>query len=375
MEQVETLIVGGGIAGLSTAWHLARSGRKGILLVEKERFLGTQSTGRNAAILRTVGPDPLTTALGQRSARVMRKPPEGFTQVPLIDPCGLLLVGDAEHGATLASWVEAAGPEAGGQEISTGQLRQQAPFYRGEAERIFSFPTEGRLDIAALVAGFARGARAAGATIRCGVSVSHLTREGGRVTGVRLSDGTDLMADTTILAAGGWAGKLGEAAGSSVALRPTRRHLMVTAPHAGIESDWPVVWALGDDFYCRPESGGMLLCACDQTEVEPGECTRDDDVCEVIAAKTARLLPDFGDVQAARFWCGVRTLTRDDRFAIGFDPEVESLFWVAGLGGHGMVCSFEIGRLAARRIMGESSRGEQVEEEKALDPARLVAAS
>jgi D-arginine dehydrogenase len=372
MEKVETLIVGGGIAGLTTAWHLARAGRQGIVLVEKERFLGTQSSGRNAAILRTVGPDPLTTTLGQRSADVMRTPPEGFTEVPLIDPCGLLLLGDADHGDTLAGWVKAAGPNSGGREISVEGLRREAPFYQGEADRIFSFPTEGRIDIAALMAGFAGGARAAGATIRSGVSVSRLNRQGTRVTGVRLTDGTDLVADVTVLAAGGWAGQLGAEAGSRVVLRPTRRHLMVTAPHPGIDSSWPVLWALGDDFYCRPESGGMLLCACDQTEVEPGDCRRDDDVCEVIAHKTARLLPDFGDVQAARFWCGLRTLTSDDRFAIGYDPDVEGLFWVAGLGGHGMVCSFEIGRLAARRVMAQE---EAVAEEIALDPARLVPAT
>jgi glycine/D-amino acid oxidase-like deaminating enzyme len=252
MEKVETLIVGGGIAGLSTAWHLARAGRRGILLVEKERFLGTQSSGRNAAILRTVGPDPLTTTLGQRSARLMGNPPDGFTPVPLVDPCGLLLLGDAGHGDTLATWVEAAGPDSGGQEIDLQQMRREAPFYRGEAQRIFSFAGEGRIDIAALMAGFAGGARSAGAVIRSGVSVSRLNRQGSRVTGARLTDGTDLEAEVTILAAGGWAGELGAEAGSQVVLRPTRRHLMVTAPHHGIDPAWPVLWALGDDFYCRP---------------------------------------------------------------------------------------------------------------------------
>jgi D-arginine dehydrogenase len=82
-----------------------------------------------------------------------------------------------------------------------------------------------------------------------------------------------------------------------------------------------------------------------------------------------RLLPGLGDAQAARFWCGVRTMTRDDRFALGPDPDLAGLFWVAGLGGHGMVCSFEIGRLAARRLHGNEAASA---EERALDPARLL---
>ncbi len=372
MEEVGTLIVGGGIAGLTTAWHHARAGGEKILLLESERFLGTHSSGRNAAILRTVGPDPLTTGLSLRSARTLGNPPAGFATVPLIDPCGLILVADAAHGDTLAGWVEGAGPDSGGVEISSEEFHRQAPFYGGAADRVFSFPQEGRLDIAALVAGFAEGSRAAGVEIRRGAPVERLSTSGDRVTGVELVDGTRIAAATTVMAAGGWAGRLGETAGSRVALSPTRRHLLVTAPHESIDPDWPVIWSLGDEFYCRPESGGMLLCACDQVVVDPSDCRRDDHVCEIIAEKMIRLLPGLGDVQAARFWCGLRTMTRDDRFALGPDPDLAGLFWVAGLGGHGMVCSFEIGRLATRRLQG----GEAIsEEERALDPARLVEAS
>jgi glycine/D-amino acid oxidase-like deaminating enzyme len=234
---------------------------------------------------------------------------------------------------------------------------------------VFSFPREGRLDIAALVAGFAEGARAAGVEIRRGAPVKRLATRGDRVTGVELVNGTRIAAATTVMAAGGWAGGLGEAAGSRVILSPTRRHLLVTAPDERIDPRWPVIWALGDEFYCRPESGGMLLCACDQVVVDPSDCRRDDHVCEIIAAKMTRLLPGLGDAQAARFWCGVRTMTRDDRFALGPDPDLAGLFWVAGLGGHGMVCSFEIGRLAARRLHGNEAASA---EERALDPARLL---
>lgn len=372
MEEIGTLIVGGGIAGLATAWHHARAGGEKILLLESERLLGTQSSGRNAAILRTVGPDSLTTRLSLRSAQVLRRPPAGFTQVPLIDPCGLFLVADASHQARLAAWVDAAGPDSGGVEVGPEEFHRQVPFYGGEVDRVFSFPQEGRLDIAALVAGFAQGARAAGVTIRRGVRVKRLSTRGDRVTGVELADGTNVAAVTTVVAAGGWAGRLGEAAGSRVTLSPTRRHLLISAPQASIDPKWPVIWSLGDEFYCRPESGGMLVCACDQTVVDPSDCRRDDHVRELIAEKMLRFLPGLGDMQAARFWCGLRTMTRDDRFVLGPDPDLAGLFWVAGLGGHGMVCSFEIGRLAARRLQG----GEPIsEEERALDPARLVEAS
>ena len=71
---------------------------------------------------------------------------------------------------------------------ATGDLARKKLF-----PALYELTTEGRLDIAALVAGFAGGARVAGTTIRSGVSVSRLNQEGSRVTGVRLSDGTDLV--------------------------------------------------------------------------------------------------------------------------------------------------------------------------------------
>ena len=66
----------------------------------------------------------------------------------------------------------------------------------------------------------------------------------------------------------------------------------------------------------------------------------------------------------------MRTLTRDGRFVVGPDPDLEGLFWVAGLGGHGMTCGPEVGRIAAARLCGESSGDPMVE---SLDPARLFA--
>ena len=72
--------------------------------------------------------------------------------------------------------------------------------------------------------------------------MQRLLLRGDAVTGVELEDGATLEAETTVLAAGGWAGRLGVAAGARVALRPTRRHLLVTASDPEVDRTWPVVW-------------------------------------------------------------------------------------------------------------------------------------
>ncbi len=67
----------------------------------------------------------------------------------------------------------------------------------------------------------------------------------------------------------------------------------------------------------------------------------------------------------ARLWCGLRTFAPDRRFVLGPDPVRPGLFWVAGLGGHGMTSGLAVGQLAADLILGKKTSG-------ALNPGRLM---
>jgi glycine/D-amino acid oxidase-like deaminating enzyme len=360
------LIVGGGVAGLASAWHLARAGVR-VTLLEREDQLGTHSSGRNAAILRTLAEDPVTTALARAGAAFLVAPPEGFAPYPLAERCGLLLIADPDGAEELDRIARASGAEH--LAVDAGHAAGLAPHWGGEVARAYHLPDEGRIDVAALLEGFARGARAAGADLRTGAGVDALLREGARVTGVRLAGGEELHADAVLLAAGGWAGRLGAAAGSSVELTPTRRHLMSTAPEEEVDAGWPVLWNAGEAFYCRPESGGLLLCACDEVEVDPDRCEVDPAVRERIAEAARKLLPGLAGLRELTTWCGMRTHAADRRFLVGPDPDLGGLWWVAALGGHGMVCGPEVGRLAAALVRGEAG-AEDPGVLAALDPGR-----
>jgi glycine/D-amino acid oxidase-like deaminating enzyme len=158
-----------------------------------------------------------------------------------------------------------------------------------------------------------------------------------------------------------------------VKFRPTLRHLAVTEPVAGVERSWPVLWYFGpsegDEFYCRPEGGGMLLSACEVLDADPDRLEVDAECRAEIARKTSAHIPMLADAGLAHFWCGMRTLTADGHFAIGPDPDRNGLFWVAGLGGSGMVASAEVGRIASGLLLGDSLSADLV---RALAPARLA---
>ena len=375
MGQPSIIIIGGGIAGLTTAWHLAQSGcGASVTLLEAEKQLGSHSTALNAAILRTMGPDPLFTRIGLESARFLRDPPAGFSDVPLIDALGLVLVASPERADEIQSWVAALdASESVVEKLRPEELRKMIPGFQARVAAAWSFPEEGRLDIAAMVAGFTGGARRGGVEIRRGARVASLIVEAERVVGVRLDDGSTCLADITVLAAGGWAHRLGRAAGSRVGLRPTLRHLAVTEPLEWVKRDWPVVWYFDspeeEEFYCRPEGGGMMLSACEVIDADPDRLGLVDDCRVEIARKTSAHLPPLAETGLSHFWCGMRTLTADGHFAIGPDPDRQGLFWVAGLGGSGMVASAEVGRIASALLLGDPVAADLV---KALSPERLI---
>lgn len=353
MSSPDFLIVGGGIAGAATAWFLAQRHAGTVLVLDRETELGAHSTAKNAGILRTWIADPVTRALAEESLHFLLDPPIGFAEVPLIDPCGLVLAIPDEQ---LAEFEAFAGRRPGGAiALDESAFRDLLPHVAWKPGRWFLIPGDGRLDAAAIHAAFVSGARRAGVEFRTGADARALATQSGRVVGVQLADGTLLRADRTVLAAGGWAGQLGRAAGSPIHLHPRRRHLLVTAIDERIDPRWPVIWSDRDKFYARPESGGMLICACDESEVDPDACDVQPEVLDQIAARAESHLPRFADAGAAHYWCGMRTFTDDPRFAIGDDPELEGLFWVAALGGHGMTTSAAVGRLAADLLTGRDA--------------------
>jgi glycine/D-amino acid oxidase-like deaminating enzyme len=217
-------------------------------------------------------------------------------------------------------------------------------------------PDDGVLDVHAILQGFIRGACRQGAELRLSCAFKKLQVGQGRVLGVETANGF-VKASKVVVANGGWAAISDSFSGYSLPFAPYRRHLLITEPLPQVNPRWPVLWVVGEEFYFRPESGGLLMSGCDAVKVTPeqGETT-DHSELERIAAKAAFWLPPLADARVARAWAGMRTFAPDDMFAIGADPRLQGLYWVAGLGGHGITCAPEIGSLAADWIAdGKSS--------------------
>ena len=351
----DAVVVGAGLAGGAVAWALARRGWR-VVLVEREERPGQHASGRNAGLVRRIERDPDVARLARAGAALLAAPPADLSSRPLYRRTGSRLIASGED---VADWEQAADEaRADGVEVRAVPAAGASPYLRAAEGLAFATPEDGVADPHEVLSAYLTSARAQGVEVRCG-AIASLSVEGERVTGVVLSTGEALAASVVVNAAGPWASALARAAGAQdVELRHFRRHLFYTGPLAGVTPDAPWVWDLSRGFYLRPESSGLLLCACDH-EPRPAEDTQPvADAHERLAAKVAALAPELIDHPLARSWAGLRSFAPDGRFVIGPDAQRAGLFWATGLGGYGLTTSGAVGLLVARALCGEASQAE-----------------
>lgn len=372
-------MVGGGIAGASAAYWLAREirGLGEVVLVEGATRLGAHSSGRSAAIHRAAVDDPVTRALALETLEWLEDAPRALAGQRLLDAVGLVVCEGATDDAPPAPWAADLAQRGFAVRLTEPELRARAPHSKARGARAWWLPRAGRVAAHALVQALSTEAERNGARVATGASVRRVLHDAGRVTGVELSDRTRVEADTVVLAAGAWSAQLGAEVGCALPLEQSTRHLFVTRPlgHAdgGFDPRGPIVWDDAAGFYVRSYDGGLLLCVCDQAPARPDEVApryrSDPRVAERASTLALELLDLAEPVVIDRGWCGLRDRAPDDRPVLGPDPRLAGLAWCAGLGGHGL----SVG-VAAGRALVDALSGRDPALPGAIGPERLVAA-
>ncbi|MGH3148154.1 MAG: NAD(P)/FAD-dependent oxidoreductase [Rubrobacter sp.] len=380
-RQASTVIVGGGIWGMSTAYHLARGGSRDVLVLERNECLFDETTSQAAGLVGQIRAAPLM----RRAIRYAIDLFTDFEHETGHDPGfrqvgSLLLALTPERMASFEEHVEHAnrnGVEA--RFVDGAEMSRLAPHLEvSRVEGGYFVPEDGYLDSGQCARAFCNAAEDLGVRIRTGTAATGLSVLEGRVVGVETDRGL-VEAEQVVVTAGPWTGIVArKMAGHHPAMVPIRHQRVTTAPAPGIPDDHPVVRVTDASCYLRPERGGYLYgffepdpTSYDLEKLPAGFGTADiEEPVEVMEEARERLSPVFPvlkNLEIADYKRGLTTFAPDGAYLVGPVPQVGGLFAATGCAALGIAGSAAVGRWLADWV----ALGDPGEDLSSIDPERF----
>jgi D-arginine dehydrogenase len=343
----DVAVIGAGIAGASVAARLSKE--FSVLLLEAEERPGYHATGRSAAAYEPNYGPAVIRALTRASWPFFASPPEGFADAPLMTPRETVFVSRDQ-----AAFERLLADSQGLEEISLAQARAKHPLLRASYDgRAVLDPGTADLDVDLLHRGFLKMAKANGAVLACNARTSRLAR--GSAWTIKTPAGVH-HAKIVINAAGAWADMVAIQAGAKPrGIQPKRRSMAVIPVPAGLDAThWPLIGDVEETWYCKPQSGKLLVSPADAIPVEAHDAFADDEMLAIGIDRMQQVL-DIEVTRVEHSWGGLRSFAPDGNPACGFDPDVEGFFWLAGQGGYGIQTAPALSLLAAEAIAGREA--------------------
>jgi len=349
-------IVGAGIVGLFTAYHLARAGAGPVLVVDRG-FLSSGASGRNGGGVRQQWETRATVRLAREAVAAYRRFGRDFGYNLWFRQGGYLFL--AERDADLARLrtvhdlvrSEGLASEVLGPDGVAALVDGIAPdaVVGGTYLR-----TDGTLHPFPAVWGVYEAARALGVEVALGVEAREVERRAGRVSGLATSAGT-VATPTVVNAAGGWSGDFSRAVGLEVPNVATRHEILATEALKPFLD--PMVVRPSDGLYFSQTMRGEIVGGLTVPH-RPGTARGVPSSPHFLATMSralVRLIPRLGALRVLRAWSGYYDDTPDGLPLIGEDPRLPGFVQANGFGGHGFMLAPASSRRIARAVLGEPS--------------------
>lgn len=351
--KASVVVIGGGVMGVSTAYHLAAAGVAGVVLVDKDA-LGSGSTCKAAGGVRAQFSDPVNVQLGQRSLRAFETFAERLGQEIDFRQVGYLFLLDSPESATTFEQGIALQNELGvpSRMISVTEARKLSPLISTEGllAAVFS-PADGHCTPESVVAGYATAARRLGAQLRPHCAATGIETAGDRIVAVT-TEGGRIGTGTVICAAGPWSRRIGEWVGVGLPVTPLRRQILVTAPIPGIDPRTPFTIDFGTSYYFHREGQGLLLGMADPQETPGFKLNRSDRWLPALGEAMGRRTPAVMNVGIKAGWAGLYEMTPDHNALIGEAATVSRFLYATGFSGHGFLMGPAVGEVMRDLYLG-----------------------
>ena len=358
-NHANVVIVGGGIAGCSIAYHLTKIGITDVVLLERKQ-LTCGTTWHAAGLVGQLRATRNLTELAKYTADLYHSleaetgQATGFKQngsISVAKTAARLeeLKRGASMGKTFGLRID---------ELTTGEIKERWPLLEvGDLVGGIFLPKDGQTNPIDTTQALAKGAKLRGARIVENALVTRIRVENGRAAGVELDDGF-IAADTVVLCAGMWSHRLAADVGVAVPLHAAEHFYIVTEPIADVPRNLPVLRVQDECAYYK-EDAGKLLMGCFEPVAKPwgmngipedfcfDTLPEDHDHFEPILNAAVKRVPVLAHAGIQLFFNGPESFTPDDRYYIGEAPEVKDLFVATGFNSVGIAASGGAGKVVA----------------------------
>lgn len=342
----DVVIIGGGIMGASTAYHLAQRGCTDLVILEKD-LLAQASTGLSAGGIRQQFSHPANIRLSQEAVRVFSRFKEQFDVDMEFRQVGYLFLAQSEQ-----VWQEFLDNvdiqlqyHVPVEVLTPDDIRRRWPYLHVADLQGGTFCAEdGYADPYMAAMGFANAARRLGVRIEEQTKVTGIRIEGGRTVGVETTRG-HVSSPIVINVAGPWGGEVARLAGLDLPVRPYRRQVFVTKAFEAIPKPVPMILDIEPAFYFRGEGPGVLMGMSDPDEPSSFNTNVDYSFLERLIDRAVQRAPILEEAEIHRGWGGLYAITPDDNPIIGALPGADGLFCAIGFSGHGFQQAPTVGRI------------------------------
>ena len=360
--QARVVIIGGGIMGCSTAYHLAKLGWKDVVLLEQGRLSGGTTWHAAGLVGQLRSYQNLTRLIRYSTDLYARLEAEtglatGWKQ------CGSLSVARTEERMVLlrrsAAMANAQGVDC--EPLSAKQAGDKYPIMRtDDLVGAVWLPGDGKANPADITQALARGARNGGVRIFEKTRVTAVDTKDGRVTGVQTTEGP-ITAEIVVNCGGQWARQVGRMVGVTVPLYSCEHMYIVTEKMEGVPRDLPVMRDPDGYIYFKEEVGGLLMGGFEPDakpwnkdvipdDFEFGMLPDDWDQFQILMDNALIRVPALEKTGIKTFMNGPESFTPDLNYILGEAPNLRGFFVGAGFNSMGIASSGGAGMALAEWI-------------------------
>ena len=357
----DVIVVGGGVMGCSTAYHLLRADHGlRVAVIERDPTYSQASTVLSDGNVRIQFNLEENIRISQHTLAVLETFADDMATSTFRPDVGarhqgnLFLADETTRAAALAGLAIQKSLGCDVEWLDIAEIGDRFPGYRSETMVGGTLGMrDGSVDPGAMLRGYRAKAIEMGAIPIQG-EVVELLASGGEMQGVRLADGSTLTAPIVLNSAGAWAPALAAAIGADLPVEPVMRTVYVVATTVDTRS-MPSVF-LPSGVYAIPEFDTTWLIGWSRPEDPVGfdftPASRDRFE-EVIWPALIEHLPSFDELRVQRSWAGLYDVnTLDGNAIVGEWPTVSGLYVASGFSGHGLQQAPAIGRYLSESILG-----------------------